>query len=63
MNYAAVNWFLAYPIFDPEDGGDTFHRKVGSHTNYELHGAIFQTMATFNVIKFGFPKAANFLTG
>jgi hypothetical protein len=34
MSHAAAHWFLARPIFDPEDGGDTFLRKVGSHTNY-----------------------------
>jgi hypothetical protein len=27
-------WFLARLIFDPEDGGDTFLRNVGSYTDY-----------------------------
>jgi hypothetical protein len=27
----AARWFLALLIFDPEDGGDMFHRNVGSH--------------------------------
>jgi hypothetical protein len=27
-------WFLARLIFDPEDGGDTFLRSVGSYTDY-----------------------------
>jgi hypothetical protein len=28
-----ARWFLARLIFDPEDGGDTFFRNVGSHTD------------------------------
>jgi hypothetical protein len=31
--------------FDPEDGGNTFLRNIGSHTDYD--GAISQKMATF----------------
>jgi hypothetical protein len=27
-------WFLARGLFYPEDGGDTFHRNVGSHKIY-----------------------------
>jgi hypothetical protein len=34
MNQPAARWFLAGLIFDPEDGGDTFHRNVGPHTDY-----------------------------
>jgi hypothetical protein len=30
----ATRCFLARLIFDPEDGGDMFHRNVGSHTDY-----------------------------
>jgi hypothetical protein len=29
-----ARWFPARVIFDPEDGGDTFLRNVGSHTDY-----------------------------
>jgi hypothetical protein len=31
-----ARWFLAQLIFDPEDGGDTFLRNVGSHTNHTM---------------------------
>jgi hypothetical protein len=27
-------WFLAWHIFDPEHGGDTFLRNVTSYTDY-----------------------------
>jgi hypothetical protein len=27
-------WFLAWLIFNPEDGGDTFFRNVSSHMDY-----------------------------
>jgi hypothetical protein len=30
----ATRWFLARLIFYPEDGGNTFLRNVGSHTDY-----------------------------
>jgi hypothetical protein len=30
----AVRWFLAWLIFDPEDGGDTFLLSVCSRTEY-----------------------------
>jgi hypothetical protein len=29
-----LHWILARLIFDPEDGDDTFLRKVGSYTDY-----------------------------
>jgi hypothetical protein len=29
-------WFLARLIFDPEDGGNTFLRNVGSYTDYTV---------------------------
>jgi hypothetical protein len=31
--YLLAHWFLARMIFDPEDGGDTFLRNVGSYTD------------------------------
>jgi hypothetical protein len=31
-------------VFDPEDGGDTFLRNVGSHTDY---ATIYQATGTF----------------
>jgi hypothetical protein len=31
-NRPATRWFPARQIFEPEDGGDTFLRNVGSHT-------------------------------
>jgi hypothetical protein len=38
------HWFLARPIFDTEDGGDTFLRKVGSYMGYM---ALYQKMTIF----------------
>jgi hypothetical protein len=40
--------FLLWLIFDPENGGDTFFRNVGSFMDYTaLHGAISHKMAIF----------------
>jgi hypothetical protein len=30
----AARWFLSLLIFDPEDGGETILRNVGSHTEW-----------------------------
>jgi hypothetical protein len=30
----ATRWIFGRLIFDPEDGGDTFLRNIGSHTHY-----------------------------
>jgi hypothetical protein len=39
----AVHWFLAWLIFNPEDGGDTFLFQLTSR----LYRAISQNMITF----------------
>jgi hypothetical protein len=38
-----LRWFLVQLIFDLEDGGDTFLRNIGSHTEYTaLYPTIWQ---------------------
>jgi hypothetical protein len=47
VNRPAARWLPARLIFDPEDGGDTFLRNFGSHTD---DGATYQKMVTFGYL-------------
>jgi hypothetical protein len=40
-----MRWFLAWLVFDPEDGGDTFLKNVGYHCAISEKIAAFITTA------------------
>jgi hypothetical protein len=45
-------WFLARLIFDPENGGETILRSVGSHTDYTaLYPRRWQFSDSFSVYR------------
>jgi hypothetical protein len=47
----SARWFLARMIFDYDDGGDTFFRNVGSHTDYKaLYSKLRALLLSFTVL-------------
>jgi hypothetical protein len=45
----AAGWFLAWLIFYPEGGDDTFLRNFGSHTDYKaLYSILLLLLLLFN---------------